>query len=38
MGVHKKMKNNSEKQEQLGHSTEWMQYANELFDSSEIIY
>jgi hypothetical protein len=32
------MKNSPEKYEQLGHPIEWVQYANELFDSSKILY
>ena len=32
------MKNSPEKYEELGHPFEWIQYANELFDSSEILY
>jgi hypothetical protein len=32
------MKNSPLKYEQLGHPIEWVQYANELFDSSEILY
>jgi len=32
------MKNSPEKYEQLGHPIEWVQYATELFDSSEILY
>jgi hypothetical protein len=32
------MKNSPEKYEQLGHPLEWVQYASELFDSSEILY
>lgn len=32
------MKNSPEKYEQLGHPIEWVQYANELLDSSEILY
>jgi len=32
------MKNSPEKYEELGHPFEWIQYANELFASSEILY
>jgi hypothetical protein len=32
------MKNSPEKYEQLGHPIEWVQYANELSESSEILY
>ncbi len=31
------MKNSPEKYEILGHPTEWVQYANELFEASEIL-